>query len=133
MRNKLRKEEERILRNILFRAREILSRIHKKPPSRIFNESNLRSIMKNLPTTEKELLECWGIGKKKCEQFGPFLLIDIKIFLVMVCGDGNGTEINSKDGDESERDVIVEKLMSIEDVVNEKFERAKKNNEIIIL
>ena len=50
----------------------------KIPPYVIFGDKTMLDVAAKKPKTERELLECYGIGESKAEKFGYYILRIVK-------------------------------------------------------
>ena len=48
------------------------------PPYVIFGDRTIMDIAQKKPMTERQLLDCYGIGENKAEKFGYFILRIVK-------------------------------------------------------
>ena len=186
-RRRLGKEGRRVLGDSLRRLRRLCSGTLRTTPLRIFRDSSVRLMVGHLPSTERQLSACCGVGAKTVEYFGSQILQIIQLHLDQyesddevyedrcmtdgeVRGEGDNDAVLEKvvttkylkvltdgkvrkggEGDDTavvenvkattigdivkvgDDIVVLEKEVTVEEIINEKFERAVTNDEIISL
>jgi len=118
------------LREDLRRLRLGLARRKNQEPYMIFYDKTLDDIVAQLPVNDRELMRCWGIAKKKCDEFGSSI---VRIVREHKRREAEEEKKNSEmDNDSSDVEQIA--VLSSEERVNQTMEENRRNgNEIAIL
>ena len=118
------------LREELRRHRLRLAKQKNQDPYMIFYDKTLDDIVTQLPVNDRELMRCWGIAKKKCDEFGSSI---IRIVREYKRREAEEEKKNAEMNNES-NDVEQVAVLSSEERVNQMMEENRRNgNEIAIL
>ena len=117
-------EERASLREKLRKLRtSFAEKLHVRPYW-IFQDIALDGIVERMPSNSYELLQVKGIGYKKLKSFGSPILKIVASFKKSHCDEENG-----EGGD----DIIVERELTIDEIVNQRFKEAEERGEVIEL
>ena len=134
-------DEKGSLREKLRKLRTRLASLSDVPPYFIFHDSVLDGLVEHMPTNEDELLKIKGMGPKKCESFGSDILETIDSYrnhegASMKSGrcKDDSEDDNDKDDSEDDNDYVeLEKALTVNEIVEQKFVEAKQKGNVIEL
>ena len=96
----------------------------------IFYDKTLDDIVANLPVNDRELMRCWGIKKKKCDEFGSLI---IRIVREYKRREAEEQQRNSESKANSD-DVEIGPVLSVEETIKQRMEENRRSgNEYAIL
>jgi len=118
------------LREDLRRLRLGLAKQKNQAPYMIFYDQTLDDIVAQLPVNDRELMRCWGIAKKKCDEFGSSIIRIVREHKRREAEE----EKKSAEMNNDSNDVEQVAVLSCEEKVNQIMEENRRNgNEIAIL
>lgn len=116
---------------------------------KIFQNKCLDDLVANLPQNRADLLKCWGIGRKRAQQYGSTILATIRPFLASSRAAGTRTPQRAANTirpsvaaaapsaaarahvvvDDSDDDIVAGPTLSVEELVKKRMEEARARGE----
>lgn len=144
---KMRRDLERDLREVrrcFAVEQDCEDRVYK-----IFQNKCLDELVANLPQNQAELLKCWGIGRKRAQQYGSTILATIRPYLASSRAAGTRTPQRAANAvrpsvaaaassaaaranvvvDDSDDDIVAGPTLSVEELVKKRMEEARARGE----
>ena len=132
-RRRLIHDERGSLRENLRKLRTTFASRLAVPPYFIFHDSVLDEIVEEMPTNKDELLRVKGIGPKKFESFGLSILLIIGSYRRSLNINGSKQKKSKGIEEDDEEDIVVEKSLTVNEIVERRFLKAKQKGNVIEL
>ena len=121
------------LREILRQARLSIAKRLNVPSYMVFHDSVLDSLVQTMPVNRNQFLKVKGLGEKKFNSFGSILIQIIVKYRKRASGKVTSSSKKQKCEEKDDDDVVIEKELSIDDIVDQRFKEAAKNGHVIEL